>query len=447
MKRNVLIIGGGLAALTAALRLSKQGYLVTLLEQGDAWGGRLIHTTAKPPYTDAIPTVFLGCHHATQALLNTLGMAPRVRFSSGLSLEFAGFGKRPIRLRRPLLPAPWGTILSLAIFRGLPLRDRWKFLNWIERTWEKDPALPADLDNHTAEAWFRRIGQSEAGRLGTWSPLSRFLLGDDLKTVSAALFLRVLISCFLSSRCHSMLAIPNDSMGCLLVEPCVQSLRKVGVTLRPDTPVSQIRINAQGVTGVQLDDGGTVTADWYVAAIPHRDLSPLLPERAVTRFSYFQQLPQLIDSPALVAHVWMDFAISRSRVLLLAGRPYQYHWMVLRPESSGNRRLLASLVATGQPTLLEYSEKDVLDLAVADLRAAIPEAKAAPVSDHYIIREPRAFLSVRPRTMALRPLQQSPFPNFFLAGDWTDTGLPSTVESAIHSGDLCAAAIVTKRHA
>lgn len=443
----MLIIGGSLAALTAALRLNEQGYLVTLLEQGDAWGGRLIRTTAKPPYTDALPTVFLGCHHATQALLNTLGTAPRVRFSSGPCLEFAAFGKRPIRLRRPLVPAPWGMLLSLAIFRGLSLRDRWKFLNWIERTWEKDPALPADLDNHTAEAWFRGIGQSEVARLGAWSPLARFLLGDDLKTVSAASFLRVLISCFLSSRCHSMLAIPNDSLGRLLVEPCVQSLRKAGVTLRLDTPVSQIRINAQGVSGVQLDDGGTVSADWYVAAIPHRSLSPLLPERAVTRFSYFQQLPQLIDSPALVVHVWMDFAISRSRVLLLAGRPYQYHWMVLRPEGSTNRRLFASLVATGQSTLLEHSDKDALALAVADLRAAIPEAKTAPVIDHHIIREPRAFLSVRPRTTALRPLQQSPFPNFFLAGDWTDTGLPSTVESAIHSGNLCATAIAAKRHA
>ncbi|MGH7230349.1 MAG: hydroxysqualene dehydroxylase HpnE [Nitrospiraceae bacterium] len=441
MKRKALVIGGGPAGLTAALRLSEQAYRVTVIEQESTWGGRL----SKGLHTGAMPTVLLGCHHATLALLKTLGTASRVDFAPAPSFEFVRTGTPPVRFRRPLIPAPWCTLLSLAVFRVLSFRDRWRFLAWLERTWERDPELPADLDNHTAEAWLRGVGQSEKARLQAWTPLCRFLLGDDLKTASAALFLSTLIRCFMLSRRHSGLALPTDTFNHLLVDPALRILQQRGVQLQPHTAASQIQINNQSLTGVRLEDGTMVVADWYVAAIPHRSLSPLLPERAVTRFSYFQQLPQLIDNAALTVHLWVKAADLRPRVLLLAGRPF--HWIALRPNRSGDRRLLVSLVSTGSQILWNRPDQEIVDLAMIDLRAALPDMEAAHLMEHQIVKEPRAFLSVRPRTTALRPLQQSPFPNFFLAGDWTDTGLPSTLESAIHSGDLCARAIAAKNAA
>ena len=442
MKHNVLIIGSDIAGLTAALRLNEQGYAVTLLEQESPVNHPLARRSARPSYADAIPPVMMGWYRATQSLLKTLGTASRVHFLPRLSYEFSVSGRPPRRLSRPYAPAPLHTIVGLTFFRGLPLRDRWRFLLWLERTWEKDPALPPDLETHTAEAWLRGIGQSEGARLQIWTPLCRFLLGDDLKTVSAAMFLSMLIQCFLSSRSDGRLAIPGDSVRRLLIEPALDRCNKSGVAIRSGVTVTQIQINTQGVTGIKLGDGSHLSADWYVAALPHQGLSPLLPERALTRFSYFQQLAQLTDTAALAVSLRLDYARGEPRVLLLAERTY--HWIVLRPDDE-NRRVVASVVATGQPVLLDRSDESLVDLALHDLWAACPSIRLVPVSGHHVAREPRALLSVRPRTTALRPLQQSPFPNLFLAGAWTDTGLPSTLESAILSGELCAKAIAAKR--
>ena len=133
MKRTVLIIGGGPAGITAALRLSGRGYAVTLLEQRFELGGRLISSSESAESTDAIPPVVLGCHKATLSLLETLGTARQVRFSNRLRFEFLLPGGRLVPLRRPWLPGPLHAMLGLATFPGLPLRDRWRVLAFLER--------------------------------------------------------------------------------------------------------------------------------------------------------------------------------------------------------------------------------------------------------------------------------------------------------------------------
>lgn len=434
MRPSVLIIGGGPAGLTTALRLSARGYAVTLLEQGGELGGRLIRSGA-----DAIPPVFLGCHRASLSLLKTLGTARHVRFSKGINLEFLLRGDRTDRLHRPWVPAPFHALLSLATFRGLPFQDRWRALMLLERTWEGDPALPPDLESRTADEWLADRGQSEAARALVWSPLARFLLGDELTVVSAAMLITMLARCFLSARRNSGIAIPAHGMRHLLLEPARAQLLRSGATIRLGTAVNQIRFDAQRVSGVDLQTGGTLAAESYVAALPHQNLYRLLPEGALARYSYFQQLTGLTDSPALTVHLWLDRPLPGPRLLLLPGKTY--HWMVSRPDDGPT---LVSLVATGNMDVLDRPDRELLEVALHEVRAAFPALSAARTQEYRIVREPHAFLSVKPGTTALRPLQQSPFLNLCLAGDWTDTGLPATLESAILSGERCADAIHMK---
>ena len=440
MKRTLLIIGGGPAGITAALRLSARGYAVTLLEQRRELGGRLISPHEPVESTDAIPLVVLGCHKATLSLLETLGTARQVRFSNRLRFEFLLPGGRLVPLRRPWLPGPFHAMLGLATFPGLPFRDRWRVLTFLERTWEGDPELPPDLESRTANDWLTELGQSKEARSHLWSPLARFLLGDDLTVVSAAALTRILTRCFLSARKHAGLAIPTGGIRSLLLTPASERLAQSGATIRLETFASQIRFDAHRVTGIQLPSGSTLVADWYVAALPHRRLCSLLPESALTNYSYFEQLTRLTDSPAVTVHLWMERALLATRLVLLAGR--MYHWMVGRAcGESGRQGTLVSLVATGLSGLHDRPDQDLLKSALDEIRDCFPTAAGAKVLDSRIVREPQAFLSLRPGTASLRPLSQSPFPNLFLAGDWTDTGLPATLESAILSGDRCAEAI------
>jgi squalene-associated FAD-dependent desaturase len=435
MKRRVLIIGGGPAGLTAALRLSIQGYAVTLLEQGSELGGRLVHADA-----DTIPPVLMGCQQASLSLLKTLGTAHRVSFPRRLRLEFLLPGTRAVPLRRPWAPAPFHSLLSLATFGGLSLQDRWRLLTFLERTWEGDPPLPSDLESRPADEWLAGIGQSQAARERVWTPLARFLVGDDLAAVSAAMLCNQLTRCFLSSRRHSRLAIPGCGIRALLLEPVRTQLMRSGAVVRLETAVDQIRFDTHRVSGVQLRTGEVLTAGWYLSALAPRQLTRLLPERVLTRFAYFQQIAQLSDIPALTVHLWLEQVLRAPRLLLLAERTF--HWVISRtdPESPCQRSYL-SLIATGRADLLARPDQELLELALSEIGYAFPAAATAKTKDYRIVRQPRAFLSVGPGTAALRPLPQSPFPNLLLAGDWTDTGLPATLESAIRSGDLCAQAI------
>ncbi|HKW85961.1 MAG TPA: hydroxysqualene dehydroxylase HpnE [Nitrospiraceae bacterium] len=438
MKRTVLVIGGGPAGITAALRLNERGYAVTLLEQHSHLGGRLISSQES---TDAIPPVLLGCHKATLSLLETLGTAHQIRFSNRLCIEFLLPGGRLVPLRCPWLPGPLHVILGLMTFQGLPFRDRWRILTFLERTWESDPMLPPDLNSRTANDWLTELGQSVEALAHLWSPLARFFLGDDLTVVPAAMLVRTLAHCFFSARHHSSIGIPTHGIRSFLLTPASERLTQSGATIRLETFVNQIRFDAHRVTGIQLQSRSTLVADWYVAALPHRRLCSLLPESALTNYSYFEQLTRLTDLPAVTVHLWMDRALPAPRLVLLAGRTY--HWLVSRVDvDSESHRTLVSLVATGISGLLNRPDQDLLQSALDEIGDCLPIAASAKVLDYRIVREPQAFLSLRPGTASLRPLAQSPFPNLFLAGDWTDTGLPATLESAILSGNRCAEAIM-----
>lgn len=435
MKPTALVVGDTLAGLTAALRLSRQGFAVTLIRHYEA------NTTpgVNRPNEHPLPPVLMGCQTATRSLLTTLGTAHHVSFTDRIRLELLTVHRRLVPLRRPLLPAPLHIIAGLATFSGMPPRDRWRFLMWVERTWERDPALPVDLDSHTAEAWLRGIGQSEIARTRVWTPLSRFLLGDDIKTVSASALLNMLMRCFLHRR-NSQLAIPCPSMDKLLYQPMHDALSRLGVPLK-HAHVDRTHFDAQRAMGVQLSGGDTLTADWYILAVPHQGITPLLPERLLTRFSYFQRIEALVDTPAVAMHIEFDEPTRSPRVLLLAGRTF--HWMCLKPAPDPEHTII-SFVITGQGEWFNRSEKELLDLAIDDLQYALPAFRTARRLSHRIIRDPHALLSMRPDSTAHRPLQISPFPNLLLAGAWTDTGLPSTMESAIVSGDRCAQTVIER---
>ena len=133
------------------------------------------------------------------------------------------------------------------------------------------------------------------------------------------MFVRVVTRCFLSARHHSSIGFPTHGIRSLLVAPAFERLTKSGATIRTETSVSQIRFDAHRVTGVQLQSGNTLVADWYVAALPHRRLCSLLPEGTLAHYGYFEQLTRLTDSPAVTVHLWVDRALPAPRLGISTG--------------------------------------------------------------------------------------------------------------------------------
>lgn len=425
MAPSVLVIGAGPAGLATALRLGASGIRTTLIDQASHVGGRLL----------GIPAIVFGWQTATHTLLNQFATSSLAPPPIPLTVEFAG--KTLSRLPRLLLPGPLHSLGGLACFSGLSWKDRWRALSLIERTWEENPPLPQHLAHYTADAWLTEHGQSAEGRQRVWAPMARVLCGNDLPDLSAAVLVHILRQWLLSRRRHSEVSIPASDMDSLICSPAMRQLEQYGVTVQLESQASVLEFSSTRVVALHLQDGHTMSADWYITAIPHHQLSSLLPDRMLTHYSYFEQLTRLTDSSSVTVHFQTTRAANRSRLVMLTDSTF--HWIVCKaPTKPETLSFNVSLVACDNPRLFALSDHDIETAALQDLNRAIPELAESEVTTSLVLRTPRAFLSLAPGTSMLRPIASGPISNLLLAGDWTDTGLPTCLEGAIRSGLRCA---------
>jgi uncharacterized protein with NAD-binding domain and iron-sulfur cluster len=431
MSRTVAVIGGGIAGLTAAFDLSSRGYDVTVLEESPALGGRLAENPAIPLF---------GCYTALRALFDKLHASTLFRRSKHAALEFLQSDGTCAKYAALPLPSPLNTLIGASLFQGLSMRDRWQLLAFFERTWERDPPMPDDLETKAAEPWLRSIGQSESALHDIWNPLSRFLLGDELAKVSASLFMRTLRRHFFTGARTSRLIVPSFDVSSFLVAALTERLNRMAVSLRLGAAVTGFRFANDRVSGVEINGREVLSADHYIAALPFSRLRRLLPERVLTHYAYFQQIGRLETISLLTTRLEVARCTEAPRFILLPHRTF--HWMITRPKEEREQEgTEIFLVAAGDTSLLPLSDAAVLTTARADATAAWPGLDVTTEIRHRISRMVDMSLSVKPGTQRDRPLQQSPFVNLFLAGDWTDTGWPANLESAVVSGNRCAAAI------
>jgi protoporphyrinogen oxidase len=439
---SVLVLGAGPAGLAAAFRLSQQDHSVTLLEERDRLGGGLVAPGEDGSLVDAIPPVIFGHQTATLQLFKDLGTLKHAQFRTPGQIEFRTRDHGAKRLRNLWLPAPFHSILGLAASRGLTLRDLWRALVFLERTWEEDPGLPLDLDSRRADQWLTDIQQSEEAQVNVWAPLSRFLLSSELSSASAGLLVEMLRRSFLTTRANSRVGIPDRDWSSLLIKPVAEQYRKQQVILHTGALFDQIQVKGKRVTGVRLKDRRLLTADWYVAAVPPRRLSDLLSESVVTHYATFHQLGKLADAVGLTVHLWLEAPSDQPRLALLVG--HTFHWLVIRRAPGSDKEALVSLVATGRADLMHHSDQALADFAWTDVKTALPELSQARLVKAQVIKRERACLMARPGASAYRPVTESPFSNLLLAGGWTDTGLPDSVDGAILSADRCAQVIAAR---
>ena len=432
--QSVVILGGGPAGLTAAYRLTRQGYRVTIVDRHplleDAPTGEPLHDTPEP-------FTVLGCHHATQALLRSLHTDLKQPARIDVQLEFRLPDHSLIRYPRAWLPAPLHTWVSLLRFTGLPWNERWRLASWLERLWEGDERLPADLEQRIADEWLASIEQRAQTRRIVWNPLARWLTGNALSTMSADAFVASMSPLFLRTRKDSRISVVQNSPHTCLIQPITERLTKIGATILGNTEASQFRYERDHISGVLLRNGSLLQADWYIAALPPQQLTPLLPERWLTRYAYFQQLAELVSLDSTILHLHAEQPCAAPRLILLGDTAFH---SVLVTAAEPDRTGFSLLTTDSQ--FAQARPDSTLDGLIPDLLRSLgllrPRCMLGSIHRRTI---PNAILSLRPGTKLHRPIQRSPIANLLVAGAWTDTGWPPNLESAIVSGNHCADAI------
>jgi squalene-associated FAD-dependent desaturase len=431
--RRVAIVGGGLAGITAALECADAGAHVTLLEARPRLGGATFSVEKEGLWLDNGQHVFLRCCTAYRDLIRRLDVEADVTLQPRLEIPVLAPGGREAWLRRNGLPAPLQLAWSIARFGHLSLRDRVRLgpaILSLRRERLGDPSL----DDRTFGAWLAAHGQSERSVAALWDLITVPTVNLPARDASLALAAKVFQTGLLERGDAADVGYARVPLQRLHGDAAERALGAAGVALRTKARVAALAPSDIGVA-VSVE-GATLEADAVVLAVPHDDAAELLPAGALPASV---DLAKLGASPIVNLHVVYDRKVTDLAFAAGVGTPVQ--WVFDRTSSSGlaeGQCLAVSL--SGADEYLPRSVEELRAEFVPALCALFPAARSAEVRSFFVTREPRATFRGVPGTAAHRPGPVTAMPGLFLAGAWTDTGWPATMEGAVRSGRAAAQA-------
>jgi squalene-associated FAD-dependent desaturase len=429
MSGRVAIVGGGLAGITAALDCADAGARVTLLEVRPRLGGAAYSFARDGLRLDNGQHVFLRCCTDYIALLERLGARDLTTLQSRLDIPVLAPGGPIGRLRRSGLPAPLHLAGALARYAHLSPADRTRAVRAALALRRLDPDDPR-LDEQTFGAWLARHGQSAAAVAALWELIARPTLNLTCDQASLAQAAQVFRTGLLSAADAGDIGWARVPLGDVHDRPARRALDRAGVEVRLGWRAQRIVRDERGyaVEGAI----GRVAADAVVAAVPHDRLDALLPVGALAR-----PVSALGTSPIINLHVGYDRPVTALRFAAAVRSPVQF--VFDRTQSSGlptGQLLAISLSAADED--MERRPQELRERYLPALAALFPAAPAARVERFVVTREHAATFRAAPGAIALRPAPRTLLPGLALAGAYTATGWPATMEGAVRSGHAAA---------
>jgi squalene-associated FAD-dependent desaturase len=442
--RNVLVIGGGVAGLAAAVDLASDHFSVLLVEQKQHLGGRVYSFVDKKTGDDIDngQHLMMGCYHSTLRLLRTINSLKDISLQPALRVAFRHPEKGKTELHASSLPAPFHLLTGMLGLKSLSLSNRFSLLRVGIALRKAKPESDKRLQQMTVSEWLGSLHQSEANRKYLWDILAIGTLNDAPERISASLFVKVLQAAFLGKRSDSAMAIPRKGLSLIFGDPAGNFLRNHGGKVRMNTVVERVMVQDKRVSEVKLSTGEIVKPDAIISAVPYFDLPKLFDEPTLRQFPEFNIAEKFISSPIATIHLWFDINFVEEEFAALLDSPI--HWVFNKAKIYGgkeNGTSYLSLVISGAGKFMAMEKKELVNLALTELKRYFPKSRAATLLHSLVIKEKRATFSPRVGTEQFRPSHITSLENFFLAGDWTDTKLPATIEGAVQSGFACAEAV------
>jgi squalene-associated FAD-dependent desaturase len=440
---TVAIAGGGLAGLAAACALSDAGFRVTLFEKRPFLGGRA--SSYEHPGTGEVVD---NCQHVLFRICTNLvkfyehiGVGNQIRWFD--RMNFIEPGGRVSVMKSSPLPAPLHTSPS---FLGFP------FLSAADKLAITRALIPLTLtiqrDNgHSFRQWLDEHGQTSNAIARFWHPILVSALSEELDRISVSAAAQVVRESMKTpvARHMGVPALPLTD----LYNAAGDYVRSHGGALHFRSSLESFSASASGVQVRVRGNSATPEGsfDYLVVALPFDALESILPpgtESAPIR----EKVSHFENSPITGIHLWFDRQITDLDHAVLLDRTIQwmFHKSRLQPmraqnENGGGGGSYIELVVSSSKTLIEKSRAEIVDLALSELREFFPAARAANLTKSTVIKEVNATYSPRPGIDVHRPTPATPWPRVFLAGDWTATGWPATMEGAVRSGYLAAEAL------
>jgi squalene-associated FAD-dependent desaturase len=435
LSRRVLVLGGGLAGIVAALDCAAQGAEVTLVEVRRRLGGAAYSFEREGLEMDNGQHVFLRCCAAYRALLHRLGSDGLVSVQPRLDIPVLKPGAAPTRLRRGALPAPLHLAGALARYPYLSLRQRLGAARAALALMHLDPEDP-QLDAMTFGEWLASHSQGPAAVSALWDLIALPTLNLPAAQASLALSAFVFRTGLLSGADAGDVGFHDGTLGEIIAAPAGRALSAAGVDVRLGWGAERVLRAGDGFEVHARGEADGVSADAVIAAVPHARaatlLEPLLGEGVARNFT------ALGSSPIVNLHVVYDREVTSHPFAAGVGTPVQYIFdrSAAAGAPAGCQYLAVSL--SGAEREMGMSVDALRERYLPALRELLPRARRARVESFLVTREHAATFRAAPGVAALRPGPHTAVPGLLLAGTWTATAWPATLESAVLSGHAAA---------
>ncbi len=436
--RKVLVLGGGLAGIAAALRLAEAGWHVVLIEARRRLGGRA--GSHIDPQSDELldncQHVLLGCCTHLIDLYRRLGVSHMIEWHEALHF-LDGQGHHDI-LRRSRLPAPLHLGVSIARFRSLSWQAKRDLSRAALALARCTPPERRRWENEPFVHWLAVHGQPPEAIDRFWNPVITSALNQDVRQANAAYALQVLRQGFLAHRDAYLMGVATVPLG-RLYEPAERILQERGGRVLLGTSVRRLVYERSRLAGVELRNQPVMEADAYVSALPVEQLLRAAPSGLREADERFDRLHELRSSPILGVHLWFDRAVMRLPHAALLDSPL--HWVFNRGQDASGRQHL-HVVISAAVEWMNREPKQILADVCGELMRYLPETRTTPLAAGKVVKERRATFAPVPGVDALRPPPTGSTGNLVLAGDFCQTGWPATMEGAVRSGYRAAAALM-----
>lgn len=433
MQRKAVIVGGGLAGMATAIALAGSGLEVVLLEAKRWLGGRAgsFEDSDTGQTVDHCQHVAMGCCTNFFDFCRRTGI--ETHFRRDRTLHFLGpDGDRCDFSGSSWLAAPLHLGPAFWRLHFLSRSARWAIIRGMRAL------IHAKATDMTIAAWLQQERQPPEAIERFWSVVLVSALGETLERASLQAARKVFVDGFMAHRDAYDLIVPILPLVELYEQHVARWLTQRGTTIRRSALVARLLEDGGRIAGVALASGEQISAEDVIVGVPWRPATRLL--QGTIAESLTRPWQQIEASPITSIHLWFDRPIMNLPHAVLVGRLSQ--WVFARSQADDEGRSYYQVVISGSRGLLARKQADIEAAVVDDLRAVFPIGKEARLLQTRIVTQPESVFSVTPQLASLRPAQRTATPGLTLAGDWTDTGWPATMEGAVRSGYLAAEAVL-----
>jgi len=444
-KPTVIVMGGGVAGIATAIFLRELGYQVTLVEGRKFLGGRAFSYVRKDSSVpiDNGQHIILGCCEYFLNFIEKIDSLCHWNFQSRLNIPIRNKNGKRWYLKTSFLPYPLHFLSSLITYRMISFWDKINIARAILISKLTDVSN-MNISDMSFYDWLKSHHQSERAIKNFWEFLIKPVVNDSLQNVDASVGLMFVNVGLLGSKDSAKIACSTKGLTETIGKPSEDYLKRLGCNIYFGSFVKYLEVSDGRISAVHLNSGKILRSSLIVSALPFDSLAQVLNLSNIPSKTFLHSIQKLTYSPIMNVYLWYDKPIMKEQFCMVLDSPLEWVFnrtsiLSINPgcgnyDNDSDIGYCVCISVSAAREYMDWTKQDIIRFFSDEIDSVFHGAKEAKILDAVVVKQPNATICCQPGINTKRPSSGTPIKNFFIAGDWCDTGWPSTMEGAVRSG-------------